>query len=128
MNTAFTVVDVRLEAPNRASVRTRGTWYSEYSMARAGECFNARHLLREMNEEFGTTLIMVTHDPVVALSTRRILTLRDGRIEHDEAVEATYLDEMQQISRTHLGQLLFGERAEVLTVPLAAVCVGSQSK
>jgi putative ABC transport system ATP-binding protein len=72
-------------------------------------------LLREMNEEFGTTLIMVTHDPVVALSTRRILTLRDGRVEQDEAVEATYLDEMQQVSHTHLGRLLFGERAEVLT-------------
>jgi ABC-type nitrate/sulfonate/bicarbonate transport system ATPase subunit len=74
-------------------------------------------LLQEMNAEFGMTLIMVTHDPVVALSTRRILTLRDGRIEQDEPVEAVYLHEMQQISHTRLGQLLFGERAEVLSVP-----------
>ena len=72
-------------------------------------------LLGEMNQEFGTTLIMVTHDPVVALSTRRILTLRDGRIEQDDAVEATYLQEMQQVSHTHLGRLLFGERADVLS-------------
>lgn len=71
-------------------------------------------LLRELNAEFGTTLVMVTHDPVVALSTRRILTLRDGRIEQDEAVEATYLEEMQSVSHTHLGRLLFGERADVL--------------
>jgi ABC-type sulfate/molybdate transport systems ATPase subunit len=70
-----------------------------------------------MNAEFGMTLIMVTHDPVVALSTRRILTLRDGRIEQDEPVAAVYLHEMQQISHTRLGQLLFGERAEVLSVP-----------
>jgi putative ABC transport system ATP-binding protein len=68
-------------------------------------------LLQEMNADFGMTLIMVTHDPVVALSTRRILTLRDGRIEQDEPVEAVYLHEMQQISHTRLGQLLFGERA-----------------
>jgi ABC-type lipoprotein export system ATPase subunit len=73
-------------------------------------------LLRELNSEFGTTLVMVTHDPVVALSTRRILTLRDGRIEQDEPVEAIYLEEMRQVSQTRLGRLLFGERAEVLGV------------
>jgi putative ABC transport system ATP-binding protein len=74
-------------------------------------------LLQEMNAEFGMTLVMVTHDPVVALSTRRILTLRDGRIEQDEPVEAVYLQEMQQVSHTRLGRLLFGERAEVLSEP-----------
>ena len=77
-------------------------------------------LLRELNDEFGTTLVMVTHDPVVALSTRRILTLRDGRIEQDEFVESLYLDEMRQVSQTRLGRLLFGERAEVIGVPVAA--------
>jgi putative ABC transport system ATP-binding protein len=74
-------------------------------------------LLLELNEERGTTLVMVTHDPVVALSTRRILTLRDGRIVQDEPVEATYLQEMQQVSRTRLGRLLFGERGAVLGMP-----------
>jgi putative ABC transport system ATP-binding protein len=76
-------------------------------------------LLRELNDEFGTTLVMVTHDPVVALSTRRILTLRDGRIEQDEVVESLYVDEMRQVSQTRLGRLLFGERADVLGVPAA---------
>jgi putative ABC transport system ATP-binding protein len=76
-------------------------------------------LLQELNRELQTTLVMVTHDPVVALSTRRILTLRDGRIEHDEPVEAVYLHEMQQVSHTRLGRLLFGERADLLT-PQAA--------
>jgi putative ABC transport system ATP-binding protein len=76
-------------------------------------------LLQEMNAEFGMTLVMVTHDPVVALSTRRILTLRDGRIEQDEPVEAVYLHEMQQVSHTRLGRLLFGERAGVLSEPVS---------
>jgi putative ABC transport system ATP-binding protein len=86
-------------------------------------------LLRELNRDLGTTLVMVTHDPVVALSTRRILTLRDGHIEQDEAVEATYLQEMQQVSHTRLGQLLFGERAEVLGAhaePDEAVAAGGR--
>ncbi len=77
-------------------------------------------LLRELNQELGTTLVMVTHDPVVALATRRILTLRDGRIVHDEAVGPLYLDEMHQIESTALGQLLFGERAEVIARESAA--------
>jgi putative ABC transport system ATP-binding protein len=38
-------------------------------------------LLRELNEERGTTLIIVTHDPEIADMTDRIITLRDGRIE-----------------------------------------------
>jgi hypothetical protein len=37
---------------------------------------------------------MVTHDTVVASSTRRILTLRDGCIEQDEFLESLYFDEM----------------------------------
>jgi ABC-type lipoprotein export system ATPase subunit len=65
-------------------------------------------LLREMNRDFGTTLIMVTHDPVVALGTGRILTLRDGRVERDERVEAIYQEEMNAMRRTRLGKLLFG--------------------
>jgi ABC-type lipoprotein export system ATPase subunit len=71
-------------------------------------------LLHDLNAELGTTVVMVTHDPVVALGTRRILTLRDGRIEHDERVEAIYLDELTALGRTRLGRLLFGERAAVL--------------
>ncbi len=71
-------------------------------------------LLRQLNTDLGTTLVMVTHDPVVALATGRILTLRDGRIEHDEPVREVYLEQMAALRGSALGQLLFGERAEVL--------------
>lgn len=40
-------------------------------------------LLRTLNEERGTTLIVVTHDPEIASLTDRIISLRDGRIEED---------------------------------------------
>ncbi|KAF0112207.1 MAG: putative ABC transport system ATP-binding protein [Chloroflexi bacterium] len=38
-------------------------------------------LLLNLNKTIGTTLIIVTHDPVVAEHTRRIIRLRDGLIE-----------------------------------------------
>jgi len=37
-------------------------------------------LLRNLNQERGTTLIIVTHDPEVAALTDRVISLRDGRI------------------------------------------------
>ncbi len=38
-------------------------------------------LLRKLNEERGTTLIIVTHDPEIAALTDRVISLWDGRIE-----------------------------------------------
>jgi putative ABC transport system ATP-binding protein len=38
-------------------------------------------LLKKLNKERGTTLIIVTHDPEVAEQTDRIISIRDGRIE-----------------------------------------------
>jgi putative ABC transport system ATP-binding protein len=40
-------------------------------------------LLRQAVDEFGQTVIMVTHDPAAAAHADRLLTLRDGRIESD---------------------------------------------
>jgi putative ABC transport system ATP-binding protein len=42
-------------------------------------------LLRQAVDEFGQTVIMVTHDPAAAAHADRLLTLRDGRIVHDAA-------------------------------------------
>jgi len=38
-------------------------------------------LLLTLNSEHGTTLIIVTHDPMVAEQTQRTIRLRDGRLE-----------------------------------------------
>ena len=38
------------------------------------------HLLRNLNQQQGKTFAIVTHDPVVAQSTDRIVQIRDGRI------------------------------------------------
>jgi putative ABC transport system ATP-binding protein len=42
-------------------------------------------LLRQAVDEFGQTVIMVTHDPAAAAHADRLITLRDGRVVHDEA-------------------------------------------
>ena len=40
-------------------------------------------LLRQLNEEFGTTFVVITHDSHVAEQTDRIVEITDGRISKD---------------------------------------------
>lgn len=42
-------------------------------------------LLRELNEQLDLTVAIVTHDPMVAERTRRIISIRDGKVESDKA-------------------------------------------
>jgi putative ABC transport system ATP-binding protein len=42
-------------------------------------------LLRQAVDEFGQTVVMVTHDPGAAAHADRLITLRDGKIVHDAA-------------------------------------------
>ena len=41
-------------------------------------------LLLSLQRDHGTTLVLVTHDPVVASSMQRVIALRDGRVESDD--------------------------------------------
>ena len=56
-------------------------------------------LLRQAVDEFGQTVIMVTHDPAAASHADRLITLRDGRIVHDDAPGSTddVIELMKQI-------------------------------
>jgi putative ABC transport system ATP-binding protein len=42
-------------------------------------------LLLNLNKDKGTTLIIVTHDPMIAEQTQRVIRLRDGKIEETES-------------------------------------------
>jgi putative ABC transport system ATP-binding protein len=55
-------------------------------------------LLRQAVDEFGQTVIMVTHDPVAAAHADRLITLRDGRIVHDGAPGSA--DEVIELLKT----------------------------
>ena len=41
-------------------------------------------MMRRLNEERGATFVFSTHDPMVVERARRVIRLRDGRIEADE--------------------------------------------
>jgi len=43
-------------------------------------------LFQRLNQERGITVVFVTHSPEIAEFTRRIVRLRDGRLEGIEAV------------------------------------------
>lgn len=45
--------------------------------------FNVVHLLHRINAELGTTIIVVTHDPLIASMFPRVITIRDGRVGAD---------------------------------------------
>ena len=55
-------------------------------------------LLRQAVDEFGQTVIMVTHDPAAAAHADRLITLRDGRIVHDAVPGST--DEVIELMKT----------------------------
>jgi putative ABC transport system ATP-binding protein len=55
-------------------------------------------LLRQAVDEFGQTVIMVTHDPAAASHADRLITLRDGRVVHDAAPGST--DEVIELMKT----------------------------
>ena len=42
-------------------------------------------LMRRLNEDKGVTFVFSTHDPMVVERARRVIRLRDGRIETDES-------------------------------------------
>ena len=57
-------------------------------------------LLRRAVDEFGQTVIMVTHDAGAAAVADRIVVLRDGEVVHDGAAESAegLLDLMKQVA------------------------------
>ena len=44
------------------------------------------HLLRDLNKEQGMTFVLITHDPVVAQATDRLIQLHDGAIVGEKQV------------------------------------------
>jgi putative ABC transport system ATP-binding protein len=43
-------------------------------------------LLKYSNQKYNQTTVLLTHDENVALQAKRIITIQDGRIQHDEVI------------------------------------------
>jgi len=71
-------------------------------------------LLGELNQSQGTTIVVVTHDRRVARATNRILTMRDGQIQDDHTVADPLTEDLRELGRSRLGQLLMNGSAEDL--------------
>ncbi len=58
-------------------------------------------LLRSLNER-GRTIVMVTHEPTIGHSTKRIVHIRDGKIEFDRKNGHVDLSDEQRAEYSHL--------------------------
>ncbi len=63
-------------------------------------------LLAELNRTQGATLLVVTHNHEVARATRRVITLRDGRIQQDVAVKSAFDSDWLDFKSSSLGQAI----------------------
>jgi ABC-type lipoprotein export system ATPase subunit len=80
-----------------------------------GEIIN---LMRHLNQETNTTIIVVSHDPAVARQTDRVLVLQDGKIVDDHRVGHPFEEDLKEFRETGLGQALLrgdGELEKALT-------------
>jgi len=60
-------------------------------------------LMKKINEEKGTTFIVVTHDSEVAKKTDRIIFLRDGKVSREEVVKSESLEDVMILKNSTFG-------------------------
>jgi len=76
-----------------------------------GEVIN---LMRRLNQELGTTFIIVTHDLAVARQTDRVLVMQDGKIVDDHRVGHPFEEDLKTFRDSGLGKaLLSGDGAKL---------------
>jgi len=71
-------------------------------------------LMKHLNEDLGTTFIVVTHDPAVSRETERVVIMRDGRIVHEHKVGTPFEEDLAAFRRSGLGQAILDGEEQVL--------------
>ena len=69
-------------------------------------------LMRRLNQELGTTFIVVTHDEAVARQTDRILVMQDGRIVRQHLVSSPFEEDLKMFRDSGVGQAILQGRDE----------------
>jgi ABC-type lipoprotein export system ATPase subunit len=67
-------------------------------------------LLRELNENQGTTFVVVTHDSAVARQTRRVLVMRDGKIEREDVIGSADEEDLKMWRHSGLGKQILDDQ------------------
>lgn len=55
-------------------------------------------MLRAINRESGLTIVIVTHDQLLAKKVSRVVAIRDGKIASERIMKESYLDRLSDIS------------------------------
>ncbi|MCL4860117.1 MAG: ABC transporter ATP-binding protein [Caldilineaceae bacterium] len=71
-------------------------------------------LLAQLNQTYGTTIAVVTHDRRVAQATQRILRMKDGFIVDDHRVLDPLEEDLRTLAQSKLGQAILAEDDEPL--------------
>jgi len=64
-------------------------------------------MMHRLNQDLGTTFVIVTHDPAVARQTDRIIELASGRIARQHRVGSPFEEDWKELRDSALGQALF---------------------
>jgi ABC-type lipoprotein export system ATPase subunit len=56
-------------------------------------------LFRELNRTIGITIVIVTHDPLLAKKVDRVVAIRDGKISSEMLRRKSYAEEMEELER-----------------------------
>jgi ABC-type lipoprotein export system ATPase subunit len=71
-------------------------------------------MIHRLNQELGTTFILVTHDPAVARQTNRVIALDSGRVVDEHRVGSPYDEDWKSLRNSALGRaLLDGEQSDL---------------
>ena len=54
-------------------------------------------VLRTINRETGLTIMIVTHDPLLAKKVNRVVAIRDGKIASERVMKQSYLSRLEDI-------------------------------
>jgi ABC-type lipoprotein export system ATPase subunit len=56
-------------------------------------------LFRDLNRDYGLTIVIVTHDPLLAKKVDRVVAIRDGKTSSEILRRKSYTEEMQEIEQ-----------------------------
>lgn len=68
-------------------------------------------LMKKINEEKGTTFIIVTHDPDVAKKTSRIIFLKDGKVSRQGYIKSESVEDLMALKNSALGTQVIQKEA-----------------